>query len=279
MLKGKTPLAIALLLGVIAFAVSYSAIKRSEARAREGWNLVPVVVAAVDLSEGHVVAVDELQVRHIPEKFATSSIVRPDSASYLLGQSILVPVQAGDPLLWTQFEAARASERLATKIVRKTRAFTLPASGVRAVGGWIRPNDHVDVLLAFKDPTTNQAVATTLMQDALVLATGAVTGTTPAHAAKEAQRTYGDVTLIVDPEEAELLILALQLGELSLTLRNEQDQDRMQDGRHSTVATLLDGARMRIAGDRRTRNHGVIVMRPDGVTTSSAPAVPGGSAQ
>ncbi|MFZ5443081.1 MAG: SAF domain-containing protein [Myxococcota bacterium] len=75
--------------------------------AKKGWNLVPIVVAAVDLSEGAMVTMENISQRSIPEQFVTSSVVKPDAASYIVNQKILVPVQAGDPLLWTQFETKK----------------------------------------------------------------------------------------------------------------------------------------------------------------------------
>ena len=44
MLKGKTPLIVALVLGLFAGIVAYSAIKKKEADVRRGWNLVRVEV-------------------------------------------------------------------------------------------------------------------------------------------------------------------------------------------------------------------------------------------
>ncbi|MGZ3457087.1 MAG: Flp pilus assembly protein CpaB, partial [Archangium sp.] len=44
MLKGKTPLVIALALGLLAGIIAWSAIKKKEADVRRGWSLVPVVV-------------------------------------------------------------------------------------------------------------------------------------------------------------------------------------------------------------------------------------------
>jgi Flp pilus assembly protein CpaB len=82
----------------------YSYVKKKEADVRRGWNLVPVVVAAQDIPEDTVVTFDVLSQRSVPEQFVTSSVVKPDSATYIVNQRILVPVQAGDPLLWSQFE-------------------------------------------------------------------------------------------------------------------------------------------------------------------------------
>ena len=46
MLKGKTPLIVALALALVAGVIAYSAVKKKEQDVRRGWNLVPVVVAA-----------------------------------------------------------------------------------------------------------------------------------------------------------------------------------------------------------------------------------------
>jgi pilus assembly protein CpaB len=54
MLKGKTPLIVAITLAVIAGAVAYSAIRKQQADARRGWVLNEVLVATTDMSEGTV---------------------------------------------------------------------------------------------------------------------------------------------------------------------------------------------------------------------------------
>jgi pilus assembly protein CpaB len=152
MLKGKTPLIVALVLGLLAGVVAYSAIKKKESDVRRGWNLVPVVVAAQDIPEGTIVTFDMISQRSVPEQFVTSSVVKPDSATYVVNQKVLVPLQAGDPLLWSQFETTKAAERLSTKVQKKGRAITIEAKQVTAVGGWVRPNDHVDLIGTFRDP-------------------------------------------------------------------------------------------------------------------------------
>ena len=83
-------------------------------KARSGWNLVPVVVASQDIPEGTVVTFDLLQQRSIPEQFVTSSVVKPEGASYVVNQRLLVPVQAGDLLLWSQFESKNAGKQQAS---------------------------------------------------------------------------------------------------------------------------------------------------------------------
>jgi len=251
MLKGKTPLIVALVLGLLAGVVAYSAIKKKESDVRKGWNLVPVVVAQKDLPEGTVVTFEMISQRSVPEQFVTSSVVKPDSASYIVNQKILVPVQAGDPLLWSQFETTKAAERLSTKVQKKTRAISLSADIISSVGGWIRPNDHVDVIGTFRDPQLNDMVAVTLLQNVIVLATGKITGTTNINLIPENERDYQNVSLLVLPEEAEILALASALGDLKLSLRNEDDVDVMEDRGRATLQTLLSGERTRVLEKRR----------------------------
>ncbi len=135
-----------------------------------------MVVAAVDISEGSTLTFDMISQRAVPDQFVTSSVVKPDSSSYIVNQKVLVPVQAGDPLLWSEFETTKAAERLSTKVQKKTRAITIEAGKTAAVGGWVRPNDHIDLIGTFRDPVTNESVAVTLMQNVIVLATGKATG-------------------------------------------------------------------------------------------------------
>lgn len=245
------PLFAALLLMLAGFGLATSALQRERAEARKGWNLVPVVVAAVDLTEGTVVTSEHLSQRSIPEQFVTASVVKPDTANLVLGQKVLVPVAAGDAMRWSQFETARVAERLAQKVLQRARALTVGVSAVSAVGGWVRPNDAVDVIGSFKDPATNEQVAVTLLQNVLVLATGKVTGTTNVNLLPESERSYRDLSLMVLPEEAELLVLAQELGNLTFTLRHPDDLDVLEERGRATLHTLLSGERTKVLQQRR----------------------------
>ena len=247
----RMPLAVAFVLACVGGTIAFSAIKKSESDVRRGWNLVPVVVAAIDIPEGTVVTMDMISQRSVPEQFITSSVVKPDSASYVVNQKVLVPVQAGDPLLWSEFETTRAAERLASRVQKKARAITIDTGKAASVGGWIRPNDHIDIIGTFKDPNTNESVAVTLMQNVVILATGKITGTTNVNAIAENQREYNNVSLLVIPEEAEILVLAQELGSLTLSLRSEDDVDVIEERGRATINTLLSGERTRVLQQKR----------------------------
>ncbi|MFO0600752.1 MAG: Flp pilus assembly protein CpaB [Myxococcaceae bacterium] len=269
--KGRfTPLALALGLMFVGFGVAFSALQKERADVRKGWNLVPVLVASVDLSEGTVVTMEQLSQRSVPEQFVTSSVVKPDSASYVIGQKIQVNVSAGDPLLWSQFESSRAFERLASKILKRARGLSVSVTGVSAVGGWIRPNDHVDVIGTFKDPLSNEQVAVTLMQNVQVIATGKITGTTNVNLVPESDRAYNQLTVMVLPEEAEILTLAGELGALTFTLRNEDDIDVLDERGRATISTLLSGERTKVLAQKRYNT--IQVIRGTGTTQTPTQA-------
>ncbi len=271
MLKGKMPLIIAMVLGVLAGLLSYTAVKKASADARKGFVPVPVVVAAQDIAEGTVITYDLLSQRGMPEQFVTTSVVKPDNASYVIGQRVLVPIQAGDPILWTQFESSKASERLSTIVQTKGRAISLDLSGAKgSVSGWVRPNDHVDIIGSFRDPSSGEQMAVTLMQNLVVIATGKLTGTTNVNLLPESARNYSTITFMVLPEEAEILSLASELGSLTVTLRNPQDIDSFEERGRTTISTLLTGKRMTEV--RRQLFEGPVIIRGSNV---AKPAVPG----
>ncbi|MEW6435386.1 MAG: RcpC/CpaB family pilus assembly protein [Myxococcota bacterium] len=112
----------------------------------------------------------------------------------------------------------------------KARAYTLETSAV--VGGAVlRANDHVDIVAVLNDD--KRLVAVTLLQNVIVLAN-----------ASPAPGEPRQLSLLVLPEEAELLALAKASGQLSATLRNEQDPNILAERAVVTVRTALTGERV-----------------------------------
>jgi pilus assembly protein CpaB len=86
----------------------------------------------------------------------------------------------------------------------------------------------------------------------------------------ESERSYNTVTMMVIPEEAEMLVLAQELGSLSMSLRNENDLDDgvARQGK-TTIATLLNGERLSlIEKERRER---ITVIRGKASSTGEEP--------
>ena len=259
MLKGRTPLVFAIVLGALAGLLAFASLKSSERAARAGWNLVPAVVADSDIEAGNEVDVDTVSVRDVPEDFVTRSVIRPDNVSHVFGQRLAVPVKRGDLLLWSHFQETREFERLSTMVQPKFRAISVRVNEESSVSQWVRPNDHVDVLGTFRDPQSNDLMTVTLLQNVIVMATGKITGTTATVGLSRDDKLYPSISMLVLPEEAEIVTLAQELGNLYITLRNPDDISTQQERGRATLKTLLTGERIKTLGRIRQKEQVVII--------------------
>lgn len=268
MLKGKTPLIIAIGLGLVAALLAHRTLKHKEEKIKEGWTLVPVVVANRDIVEGSVLDYEMVARMDMPDRFVTPSVVKPGQFEKVIGQKLMVPVQRGDLILWSHFRSEGTFERLSNIVRKAGRAISLDISGAAAVGGWVRPNDHIDILGTFQDPKTNQMVTVTLLQNVIVLATGSITGSTNIQALDKGERIYNTVTVMVLPEEAEIVVLASQLGALHLALRNPDDIGGEEERARATIETLLTGERVKALKRKRERTFQIIRLPSAGSSRS-----------
>ena len=259
MLKGRTPLVLAVVLAAIAGFLAYVSLVSSEKAVRAGWELVPAVVANEDLEAGTEVDVDNIAVRKVPEDFVTKSVIRPENVQHILGQRLAVDIKRGDLLLWSHFQESREFERLSTLVQPKYRAISIKVNEESSVSQWIRPNDHVDVLGTFRDPQNNQMMTVTLLQNVIVLATGKIAPTTTTTGLPREERMYPSITLLVLPEEAEILTLAQEMGNLYATLRNPDDISVQRERGKATLKTLLTGERLNTLGRIRQKDQVIII--------------------
>src|SRR5438132_2310547 len=257
--SGKASLLIAVGLGVLAGAAAYSAVKGQEKRTREEWKTVRILCAARDVAEGTELAREMVAVREVPARFVTDSYTNVEEDGSVkndpVGQRVLVPLKSGDPILLSHLEPAREVE-FSTMIQAKGRAVTIDVQERNAVGLWVRPNDHVDVLGSFRDAQTQQLKTVTLLQNVVVLATGRVNAAR-SHVPDE-DRRYTSVTLLVLPEEAEILTLAQETGTLTLLLRNPEDADQHEQRLVVDQRQLLTGEHARELQEKRYRTIQII---------------------
>lgn len=254
MLKGKTPLLIALILAILAGALAWYQIKMYKEEVTRGWQLQDVIVASSNLQPGNFLSNDSVSVDKMPRKFIYESVLVPADMEVALGREVVVPIKRGEPIHWYQLQGIRSLERLSKAVRKRGRAISMDVTERSSVGQWVRPNDHVDVLGTFRDPNSNQMVAVTLLQNVIVLATGQ---TTSASQTRRAQQ-YGTVTLLVLPEEAEIMVLAQELGTLYLSLRNAEDISIFEERARTTIETLLTGERVKKLQQRRYRTIQII---------------------
>jgi len=241
--RAKYPFLLAILLAVLAGGMSYSALNKKVAEITQGWQLRVILVAAIDLPEGTELSSEHLRVAEIPEKFVTDSVITPENKERILSHKITINLRAGDPLMWSHLQSSLGSFRLGNVVNKNFRAVTIKTSDTSAVGQFIHPNDQVDVVGIFQDPDTREQVSVTLLQNVLVIATGKISGNTKRNLLRSEELDYNHVTLMVLPEEAEILLLAQNLGALNLILRNPMDSTILEEKGRVSIRTLMTGER------------------------------------
>ncbi len=102
-----------------------------------------------------------------------------------------------------------------------------------AIGGWVRPGDHVDVQFTYRfgrggigGRRSGDLLTQTVLQDIEVLTVGDIISSSAAASAdgsgiKKPVRLR-HVTLLVSPEDADTVTLAAQSGHLNLILRSQE---------------------------------------------------------
>lgn len=183
-----------------------------------------VIAVKYDVAADTKISQDALMPVEIPEAYVHPSSVYANEWDKILGQHVAYTVRAGQVLLWTDFSDPRSDVELNEVVKEGWRGISIPVDVANSMGGLLQPNNHVDILGTFMKPEKKEWVTITLLQNVTVLAVGDRLGS-EGRSVKEdrGSRGYQVVTVLVTPEEAELLTFSVDKGKISLTLRNESD--------------------------------------------------------
>ena len=182
-----------------------------------------------EVPSGTVLEKRDLGLKTVPAVGMRGQALELEHLNDVLGRKTLLGHKTGDVLFWADVEGGNPTAQGLSADVKKTmRAVSINCSGAASVSSMVRPNDHVDVIGTFDfdraDAGRKNFVTCTILQNVLVLATGARTAKTRAPAAGGPAAAYSTVTLEVTPREAEMLAFAEQMkGRLVLSLRNRND--------------------------------------------------------
>ncbi len=120
------------------------------------------------------------------------------------------------------------------------RALTIKGSKIMGAGGHITPGSRVDVLVTYTRPDKNEEkVNKVILENILVLTAGSELETKIGKDGREELANTDFFTLMVNPEEAERLALATDLGSLHLALRKPGDEELVPTP-GANVASSLD---------------------------------------
>lgn len=194
-------------------------------------NTVDVLVAAKDINIGQTIEAADMAWLAWPTASASPQFLRKsehaDAIEQLAGAIVRVPIAAGEPLRESKLIKAKGSGYMAAILPAGMRAVSTEISPETGAGGFILPNDRVDVILSRRDKEAERLtgveslVAETLLGDVRVLAIDQTVEE------KNGQRVVvgKTATLELTSRQAEALAMARLMGTLSLALRSLVDSD------------------------------------------------------
>jgi pilus assembly protein CpaB len=220
--------------GIAAYLASGSDNKPAPAQPTAQLPTVDVLVAKGEINLGQTVKADDMQWQTWPTASASNNFIkrndRPDAPNQLAGSLARGAFMAGEPIREQKLVKSN-SGFMAAILPSGMRAVSTEISAETAAGGFILPNDRVDVLLTQhlknSDPHGSQQ---DIVHTQVVLRNVRVLAIDQAPKEKDGQNTVvgKTVTLELKPDEATTLAASRQAGTLSLALRSIADANAVE---------------------------------------------------
>ena len=203
-----------------------------------------VLVANSNLTPGQALTVDQVRWEKWPTSTVDPSFITHESVSNeeeaVKGTVVRAMILPGQPITKTSIVHGDASGFMAATLSEGMRAISITISADSSAGGFILPNDRVDVILTRKpESSTSRGYAKTILSNLRVLAVDQTF-----RQEKDTRTVVGKTaTVEVTPEQAEAVAAAVMTGSLSLALRplSEGVVADASDGAHKRRAASYDG--------------------------------------
>jgi pilus assembly protein CpaB len=183
-----------------------------------------VLVASADIGLGERLTKQNMRWQPWPDTALNPTFIsraaRPDALETLAGSLVRNHMTAGEPIREVNLAPLNAGF-LSVRLPPGRRAVAVPISAQNTAGGFILPNDRVDVILTVTHENS-EPVSRTVLRNILVLAIDqTIDGRTKDE--KAAAIVGKTATLELDPPQVEILTAAEVQGTLSLALRSAAD--------------------------------------------------------
>jgi len=190
---------------------------------------VDVLVAKSDIPLGQAVGAGDVAWQAWPAETASASFIRrdqrPDATTQLAGSIARSPFIAGEPIREPKLVRANGSGFMAAILPSGMRAISTEISPETGAGGFILPNDRVDVILSKREKGADRPNSADSVNSEIILANVRVLAIDQTIEEKNGQKVVvgKTATLELKPEQAETLARSRQTGTLSLALRSLAD--------------------------------------------------------
>src|ERR1700682_4647878 len=225
-------LTIALGAGGIAAYLVYSTEQAPVAEPVSQLPTVEILVAKSDIGLGQTVKPEDVQWQIWPAATASNSFIRrSDSAmKEVIGSIVPAPFFVGEPIRDQKLVRADGSGFMAAILPTGMRAVSTEISPETGAGGFILPNDRVDVLLSRREKNVDRN-APDIVSSEIILTNVRVLAIDQAPKEKDGTNALvgKTATLELKPEQSETLARARQSGTLSLALRSIADVNAVEN--------------------------------------------------
>lgn len=189
-----------------------------------------ILIAARNIGVGQRLAADTVKWHDWPDSAVMPEYVTaktmPDAIKTMSGAVARFEIFAGEPI--TASKIVRSDQGYLSAVIDEgMRAVSIPVSPASGAGGFIVPNDRVDVILTSR--SSQGEVSRTILSNVRVLAIGKRLGETDA-TGKANDKTQNQgfdrstiATFELNPAQAETIINAASTGKLTLVLRSVAD--------------------------------------------------------
>jgi len=201
--------------------------------------LLEVLVAAVELNSGQTLRGDSMRWEAWPESAVQPNHVtrrqEPDAMNAFIGKVVQGQIGAGEPIRRSAFVAVKPGA-LSAALRTGHRAVAVRITAENTAGGFILPNDRVDVIVTVAQEGRKEGdrrhVSRTILRNVPVLAIDQSADDRPSAGNTKDEKAIGKPTLLgktatleVTPPQAEALAAGEAMGLLSLALRPPFERD------------------------------------------------------
>src|SRR5215471_7984433 len=205
---------------------------------------VDVLVAKSDIGLGQTVKAEDLQWQTWTASSASNNFIRrpdrPEATSQIAGSIARAPFIAGEPIREQKLVKANGSGFMAAILPTGMRAISTEISPETGAGGFILPNDRVDVVLTRRLKNPDPKGLGDIVVPEIVLSNIRVLAIDQAPKEKDGQNAVigKTVTLELKLEQAETLARSRQTGTLTLALRSIADLKSVEASADNQVITV-----------------------------------------
>jgi len=206
--------------------------RRAESMKTNTTESVNVLVAKANLPSGLILAREHVEWKPWPEKGVVANYLMEgrDKADDIVGNVVRGGIIAGEPITKGRVIAPGDRGFLAAVLRPDMRAVSIRTKPETSVAGFIRPGDHVDLMLLHSakppnaDSPKQHKLAETVLNDLRVIAVDQ--RPEDQNGAASLSKT---ITLEVTKKQAETVLVASQIGTLSVILRSLARPDAKPD--------------------------------------------------